>query len=311
MAALEQSAQEVFEAGDKAGGKPGTVQSMPRGRPRPRRLPGERVPDRASTSGEEECTVRIPGTPQTDDRPAVDVARERGIKISPFQQRPGETWGSYAARMGITRQETAKTWWEMTQRIDAAYGLPHDPEPDWTNPSTVAMWDKPPWLNPTGQAALRQGLPIEGGLATHLAPWERVQPAVEQISVARPAPTTLDDLVAQSGTVSSALGNLLPQTQQLPAVARTGMSPSTVAKYLKKGFDLAWEKKTLVLRTAGEKIIPVVNAVSTAKDVYDAVQWLRDNAVPAPYLPQREYQMASNSFIYRWPNGDVTAAPPP
>ncbi|MFB8271223.1 hypothetical protein ACFC96_32125 [Streptomyces sp. NPDC055955] len=44
-----------------------------------------------------------------------------------------------------------------------------------------------------------------------------------------------------------------------------------ISKYLKKGFGFAWEGGTLILRTAGEKIIPVVNAVSTAKDVYDAV----------------------------------------
>ena len=90
-----------------------------------------------------------------------------------------------------------------------------------------------------------------------------------------------------------------------------GMSPSTVAKYLKKGFQLAWDHKKLILKTAGKKVIPVYNAVSTAQDVYTAVQWLEDHSVDVKYLPEREYQIATNSFIYRWPNGDVTAAPPP
>lgn len=55
-----------------------------------------------------------------------------------------------------------------------------------------------------------------------------------------------------------------------------------ISKHLKKGFGLTWEGGTLTLRTAGEKIIPVVNAVSTATDVYDAVRgWRRFGKWPS------------------------------
>ncbi|MFI8763761.1 hypothetical protein ACIGN6_02440 [Streptomyces sp. NPDC053792] len=36
------------------------------------------------------------------------------------------------------------------------------------------------------------------------------------------------------------------------------------------------------------KAIPVVGAVSTAKDVYDAVQWLRSHEVDVRYLSERQ-----------------------
>lgn len=262
----------------------------------------------------ETISMRIAGVTDSDNqRLAVDVARERGIEITPFQRRPGELWGAYAVRMGIARRETARAWWELAQTIDRAYGLPRDPEPDWTNEWTVAAWDEAPWLTRADHDALRQGQPLGGALVTRLAPWEHVQPAVERVMVDSPPAASLDDLVARSDMVSAALAVLLPQPEQwLPMqAARAGMSPSSVAKYLKKGFQLAWDNKKLILKTAGKKVIPVYNAVSTAQDVYTAVQWLEDHAVDVKYLPEREYQIATNSFIYRWPNGDVTTAPPP
>ncbi|MFD0141445.1 MULTISPECIES: hypothetical protein [unclassified Streptomyces] len=259
--------------------------------------------------------MRIVGPHVDEYRPAVDVAKERsGGRIPPGDIRPGELWGAYAARKGITQQENARFWWEMTQSIDAAYGLPRDPEPDWRNAATLAKWSQSPWLSSSDQTQMINGIPIPGGgLANRIAPWERVQPSVAQIGSSLPPITSAAELIARSSMVDAALSPLLPtpQTQQLPRVAMTGMSGSTVKKYLAKGLDLAWEGGKVVLKEAGKSVVPVLKAVDTAMDVHDAVQWLDEQGVPGQYLPKREYQLASNSYIYVWPNGERTAAPPP
>jgi hypothetical protein len=146
-----------------------------------------------------------------------------------------------------------------------------------------------------------------------LHPWETAAPEVERLAVSPAAAATfsLDDLVGRSKEMSAALAVLLPPPAETLAMqaAMPGMKASTVGKYLKKGFELAWENRKLILKKAGGKLIPVYNAVDTINDVHNLLTWLLPD-VDSKY-PTREYQLQSNSFIYRWPDGTVTAAPPP
>jgi hypothetical protein len=264
--------------------------------------------------------MHIPGVSDPDDgRLAVDVARERGMRISLLQYRPGELWAAYALRMGISRRASARAWWELSQVIDEAYGLARATEPDWTLGSAVAPWDVAPWITPAAHQALLGGHPAEGPLTTHIGAWERVQPAVEVVTARQPAATSLDSLVARSEVVSPALAQILPPNETLAMQVhmqpvRAGVRPGTVAKYLRRGFQLAWENKSVILKTAGKKvggkIIPIYNMVSTAQDVAQVIDYLLPE-VEVTYLPKREYQLPSNSFVYRWPSGDITDAPPP
>ncbi|MEU1129538.1 hypothetical protein ABZ383_06675 [Streptomyces sp. NPDC005900] len=249
-----------------------------------------------------------------DNRLAVDVARERGIEITPFQRRSGERWGAYALRTGITRRETAKAWWEISQRLDTLCGLPRDPEPDWNRPEILSRWD-PPWLAGAELAALRNGTLAGPVIAQRLSPAESLLAAIERLAPQLP-PIPAGGLADRASTVNAALGALLPPAPvQLPHVAGAspyrGMTGAKVMKYLRQGAELAWKGTKVVLREYGDKAVPVYGQISTAVDCYNAIQWLREQGVHGKYLPEREYQLAGQQWIYRWPNGDRTAAPPP
>lgn len=251
--------------------------------------------------------MRIAGVRDPDDdRPAADVAQERGIRLSPFRGGPraGEKWASFAARVGITQRETARAWWETNQILDEARGLPRDPEPDWTNEAAVRTWDRAPWLSPSEHQALRAGEQLGGPLATRLAQWERLPRLVEQAIATAPIATTIEDLVGRADIVEAAVAGRggLGHTS-LP------MQATTVRKYLRKGGELAWEGGRLVLRF-GTKVYPLARAVHDTIDLYQTLEQLLPDIDPE-YLPVRIYQPSSNTYVYRWPNGEETAAPPP
>ena len=71
---------------------------------------------------------------------------------------------------------------------------------------------------------------------------------------------------------------------------------------------MIWDNKKLILKKG-------VRYIGIAGDIYTALSWLDALAqryyTPVPYLPKREYQLDSNSWIWRFPNGDVIAANPP
>lgn len=260
--------------------------------------------------------MRIAGvTVSEDDRLAVDVARERGIEITPFQRVPGEKWGEFALRTGRRRSEVAKSWWELNQRLDTLYGLPRSPEPDWSSEQTLARWD-PPWLAGAELAALRTGKLPGPVLVQRLTPWEQLQTAIERLSP--PPAVAAGSFADRANMVDAALAALLPEAtiqlakQASSAKPRRGMTGERIEKYVRKGFDLAWKTGKVVLKKAGEKLIPIYDYVDTTMDVYEALQWIdRHTEGIKASLPTREYQFDSNTWIYRWPSGDKTAAPPP
>jgi hypothetical protein len=252
--------------------------------------------------------MRIAGVKDPDaGRPAKEVAAERGLQTNLFQgPRFGETWADYCLRTGEARRDTARAWWQLNQDLDAARGLPRDEAPDWANPAAIAQWEDVPWLTEGERTSLRAGALPLGPLHERLEPWNRFEAAVQEI--VRPEATSIAELVERQATFEQVVAAARPPIE-LAAEALLPR-PQTIGKWLKKGGTLILDGTVVAVRL-GTKVVPLMR---TAKNIYDVAKFL-DSLVPhvdSKYLPTREYQIGSpQQWIWRWPAGEVTAAPPP
>lgn len=255
--------------------------------------------------------MRIAGIADPDaNRSALEVLTERGIATTPFQRpRPSETWSAYAARSGLARRETARAWWDLTELVDRARGLPPDPAPDWKEPSAVERWERAPWLQEGELDSLRHGRAPSGNLHERLAPWERIETALAPLTTL-PPPTTVIDLAERASQVE----RVLAATSGATVAGGGGTADllteaKTAAKYLRKGGELVLAGGQVAVKL-GSKLVPVLRAANTAYKVAKFLDALAPN-VDVKYLPERQYQFDSQTWIWVWPNGDVTAASPP
>lgn len=251
--------------------------------------------------------MRIVGVQDPDaDRPAKDVAAERGSPWNPFQgPRSGETWSEYCVRTGETRRESARAWWGLTQDMDAARGLPRSLEPTWSIPATLDAWDDVPWLTDNERMTLRSGALPVGPLNMRLEPWNRFEAAVQPLIA--PEATSIAELVERQSRFERVLAVTSPQI--VSGGGGVGLRPETVGKWLRKGGSLVLDGATVAVRL-GPKVIPVLRAANTAYEVAKFIDAVTPH-VDAKQRPTREYQPGSGTWIFRWPDGTVTAAPPP
>jgi hypothetical protein len=261
--------------------------------------------------------------PHLEEHPASVIAEEKQILATVstrLQPRPGETWKRY--RIRLRRAQIAADWWRMNEAWDAAKGLPPDPEPDWEDDANLDRWDHPPWMSRSDVAAIRAGEPLPGSvavpsaaglaapelpnpLAERLGAWERATAALPP----PPQVRSIEDILA----AAESLPTPPPAAPTSPTVTGGGagdISASTVIKFVKAGAKL-FLKNDHVLVKAGAKVIPIANFAYYAAKLHDEVFAGVGDAAQQTYLPTRNYQQYTNSFIYTWPDGTVTAAPRP
>lgn len=215
---------------------------------------------------------------------------------------------------GIAGGLTEPDEYELLRHLNVPGTTPF--RPAWT------QGIRPPRFTPRSVPVAR---PTTSTLATPVSrayPWlQPVPPLHLPLLDLRPPATVpqIDPLPASGGALGelldfeqhmrqSAIATLEAATVPRPSTVQLPMTAAAVAGALRRGAKLVWENRKAIVRY-GSKVLGPVNALGTAWDVYQFLNWAAGKLPTSIPLPESWYEPAPNLIFIRWPDGTVVTSP--